>query len=511
MGEVPRSGLLVAGGRQTRIVRQLALRRSISGQVHTSFRQLWLQSPSGIQGSEATIVAEMGKNSAMSEASQIPTFEVGLVLAGAISAGAYTAGVMDFLIEALDTWEDAKASGDPSVPMHRVMIQALGGASAGAMTAAVAAVALNSEVDPVRDIGTPPAAERNRLFDAWVRQIAAEKLLGDADLRQQRREGKGVASLLDSSALDAIAKVVLHAPLRRTPRAYVSDPLPVLLTVANLQGVPYGFQFAGPHGTVYEMLNHADHMRFSVTRNGMHRAEEVVLDPVDMAGKNWRLLTDAALASGAFPIGLSSRLLSRPFPNYDDRIKGVRPQWFRDREEVPNDPYVFRCVDGGLLDNEPLELVRRCLTRDESGQKQNERSGKAANRAVILVDPFPNRVDFNPGSYADKDGFFRTIGSVFYTLLEQSRFKPEELKLAADPTVFSRFMIFPTQMTIASGILSGFGGFLAEEYRRHDFQLGRRNCQWFYDGISSYRRATSFLRIGNRKPTPAFPAAMPIM
>ena len=32
-----------------------------------------------------------------------PEFQLGLVMAGAISAGAYTAGVMDFMIEALDS------------------------------------------------------------------------------------------------------------------------------------------------------------------------------------------------------------------------------------------------------------------------------------------------------------------------------------------------------------------------------------------------------------------------
>jgi hypothetical protein len=36
------------------------------------------------------------------------TFELAVVMAGAISAGAYTAGVMDFLFEALDAYEDAK-------------------------------------------------------------------------------------------------------------------------------------------------------------------------------------------------------------------------------------------------------------------------------------------------------------------------------------------------------------------------------------------------------------------
>ena len=36
------------------------------------------------------------------------TFEVALVLSGAISAGAYTAGVIDFLIEALESWQNEK-------------------------------------------------------------------------------------------------------------------------------------------------------------------------------------------------------------------------------------------------------------------------------------------------------------------------------------------------------------------------------------------------------------------
>jgi hypothetical protein len=38
-----------------------------------------------------------------------PTFEVGLALAGAASAGAYSAGVLEFLIEALDTWHGGGA------------------------------------------------------------------------------------------------------------------------------------------------------------------------------------------------------------------------------------------------------------------------------------------------------------------------------------------------------------------------------------------------------------------
>ena len=41
-------------------------------------------------------------------------------MAGAHRPAAYTAGVVDFLIEALQAWQDAKAAGDPSVPDHEV-------------------------------------------------------------------------------------------------------------------------------------------------------------------------------------------------------------------------------------------------------------------------------------------------------------------------------------------------------------------------------------------------------
>jgi len=35
-------------------------------------------------------------------------FELGLVMAGAVSAGAYTAGVCDYVMEALDAWHHAQ-------------------------------------------------------------------------------------------------------------------------------------------------------------------------------------------------------------------------------------------------------------------------------------------------------------------------------------------------------------------------------------------------------------------
>src|ERR1051325_9114540 len=85
----------------------------------------------------------------MSTATSTPddTFYIGLCMAGAVSAGAYTAGVIDYLIEALQKWEDLR--GQPGVPRHRVEIPIMVGASAGGMTSILTAASLTQKIDPI--------------------------------------------------------------------------------------------------------------------------------------------------------------------------------------------------------------------------------------------------------------------------------------------------------------------------------------------------------------------------
>jgi len=59
-------------------------------------------------------------------------FVIGLALAGAISAGAYTAGVLDFLFRALAS-HNARV-GEAGGPKHRVVIKAMSGTSAGGVS-----------------------------------------------------------------------------------------------------------------------------------------------------------------------------------------------------------------------------------------------------------------------------------------------------------------------------------------------------------------------------------------
>src|SRR5258708_4731541 len=114
------------------------------------------------------------------------TFEIGLAMAGAISAGAYSGGVLDFLLQALDEWEKAKNL--PHIPNHQVAIKVLSGASAGAITGAIGAVAFAGGLQPQPFSPPTPGKQKYRynlptLYDAWVtkpRLVAAHA--GETDL-----------------------------------------------------------------------------------------------------------------------------------------------------------------------------------------------------------------------------------------------------------------------------------------------------------------------------------------
>src|SRR5208283_244664 len=111
-------------------------------------------------------------------------------------------------------------------------------------------------------------------------------------------------------------------------------------------------------------------------------------------GEDWEPLRTAAKATGAFPVGLAPRVIRRNVGDYNsaDRVGFELPGG--GFQTVPPDgsikkvdPYAFVAVDGGTIDNDPLELARRFLSG--AGQ-HNEREGEQASRAVILIAPFPN-------------------------------------------------------------------------------------------------------------------------
>lgn len=416
-------------------------------------------------------------------------FKIGINMAGAISAGAYTAGVLDFLIEALDQWEAAKRRGDV-VPRHEVSLEVFSGASAGGMCAAISAVLVQQDFDHIRD--TSLKGTNNRFYESWVNRIDIRELLQTDDLE----EGPPVLSVLNSEIIADIAQYAL-SPGQVKSRPYISPDLTLFLTLTNLRGVPYSLDGGAPGSLEESTAYYGDRLQFQAVRPGDPPPPAPAKPlPAGRPGQGaWPLLQQAAMATGAFPIFLAPRILTREAADYTPplwetadstpSIPPVEPDWTL----KAGDTWQTLNVDGGVIDNDPFDLSHDYLRQLDPipGDGQNPREALKADRAVITVAPFPAQDRFQSGYDAvAQSGVMKAVGRLFSALISQSRFFGESLALIMTGTVFSRFMISPSDTTLPPGAaalqcgtLGAFGGFFERGYRAHDFALGRRNCQQF--------------------------------
>lgn len=425
------------------------------------------------------------------------TFEIGLVLGGTVSAGAYTAGALDFLIEALDCWEAAKAdAADPLVPRHNVVLKVITGTSGGGVNAAIAARALNFAFPHVARPPIAGSASGNPFYDCWIGDLTLPRFLDTTDT-----EG-GLISLLNGQAInDAALKITRFSGAPKT-RSWLATPLRLILTLTNLAGVPYRVDLSTGSESY---VDHADFMRFAVNYDGASapefRPDELLLDfGQGVSGAiGWDRFAEFAKATAAFPVGFPPRELTRPVEhyrwriipksNYDAATTGdgkryfaLQPDWdamLTSGAASEDGQYFFLVVDGGATDNEPIELARTAM----SGiVEPNPRQADKADRAVVLVDPFAGKAELGrqtAGTLIDN------LGSLVTTMIQQTRYNSRDIVLAADPKVFSRFMLAPRQdpkskrPAITSSGLGAFIGFACPAFMRYDYILGRKNCQEF--------------------------------
>lgn len=471
----------------------------------------------------------------MGEKENRATFNIGIAMAGAVSGGAYSAGVFDFLMEALDEWQKQKDDPAANVPRHEVFISAVSGTSAGGITSALGLASLAGGIRSVEEPSVDPASPPIRrvlpsLYDLWVKKL---RLFGsrDAPGTAQARPGHPTMldtddikpgsvpdSVLNSEVLTHIAReslISIDPTGRRYP--FFTNPTHLFLTHTNLDGIPYPIEFA--EGEKYTMMLHEGRAHFAIIGLGSRefprecqwlQSWEDSGEPLDLGdlGKlrgasadralpePFESLAQATLTTSAFPFGFSARPISletakmrlramtfdaASFPRASD-IKNLEALASNEQ----NARATFVCIDGGALNNEPFDLVRWTIRNlDES---QNSRDPATANRAVILIAPFP------PAAMSDLSLLYKKtrdlsmgfIGKALLpALVNQARFKAYDLIAAADPNVYSRYLISPSRPVaekvpvLASNQLYAFAGFLDEQFREHDFQLGRRNCQQF--------------------------------
>jgi hypothetical protein len=475
----------------------------------------------------------------ITEPTQAKHFQLGLVLAGAISAGAYTAGVLDFLFQALGEWENAR--GNPGVPNHRVVLKVIAGASAGAISGALGAIALargfapreftHAEIED-RYPDRYPRHQRFRcvlpsLHRTWV---ALPTMVSGADgnsglLGTDDLDGNSMLrSLLNAAVLDEIKRSAIE-PLDEQIGAALARPVPYVATrlhlynmISNMRGIPYQIQFG--KGTTYGMQTIGDRVHYVICDLGSTNVAEanswVELDAAKASISisvttlprrtgdplnHWERYGTAALASGAFPVGLASRSLAFAWPHYLERLYPIETRaGLAIRPDFPPeivgqvDTFNFESLDGGIVNNSPFDYAQFALIGKPPIVPTN---GTTVERANIMVAPFPEPPKILPEG-SPSPALAAIVRALLPALLNQARFRASDLAPAVDERDFSRFLITPLRRVprtappanadeqvplerhaIACGLLGGFGGFLDEKFRAHDFQLGRRNCQQF--------------------------------
>lgn len=420
------------------------------------------------------------------------TFYIGLCMAGAVSAGSYTAGVMDYLLEALGEWE--KRKNEPGVPTHKVQIPVMGGASAGGMTSILTTTVLNSLHIPIDKPTENLLADHpeNKFYHTWVdlsQGDVLEKMLDTADIKNG-----GLVSGLNSAFIDEIAQRVVAMEADKTKwlplPAYIKPGLKIFSTLTNLEGFNYTADFGPdkPQTRKYHMSIHNDYACFELTESDIIGSNGGWI-PLNLKNDvNIALARDAAIATGAFPIGLKSRLLNRDASYVNSNL------WLK--KYLSNNPveagnYQTLNVDGGLINNEPFEKVRDVLYELTGQEAKDYRDFDKFTSTVLMIEPFPTQ---KPKPISKLQDLMNVLGLTLSSMINQMRSKPLEISDALSKSCAGQFLVAPSrivngangevlnvtgELAIACGTLNGFGGFLNKEFRVHDYFLGRHNCKIF--------------------------------
>jgi|SRR5579859_1779126 len=442
------------------------------------------------------------------------TFELGLVLGGTVSAGAYTAGALDFLMEAMDKWHS-----QATVP-HKVKLAAAAGSSGGAVCASILGVLSNRSFTHVSDLPTGPV--NNLFWKVWVEDFNFEALMKDDDITDKKiDEGTGhpkddtqtVPAVLNTNMINSAVSSVTDYAEGQSPdvtRSWIAQPLPVGITVGNLRGIPYLTASVHPPGIFSgaTFTQHDDYAWFAVPTwetppPGIVRRPFEFWIPDPSVG--YKTLAQWAAASGAMPLGLEARILYRPLEHYLYRpnVRVVKesdaapftaiyelpiPDWDHIPEAQSGEPYEFTAVDGGTFNNDPVRLVHTELAGTVG---RNPVGPHEACRAMMMIDPLVDQADTLQRVGRSLVAVLKVMVGSF---VSAARYLTADLELFAKEDIFSRFQLVPNRTItimdengvpipkalVGEDALAGTGlmamaGWCAPDFRKHDFLLGRSN------------------------------------
>ena len=310
-----------------------------------------------------------------------------ITISGAVSLGAYEAGVMYELLRALE-------SHNANHPTDQILIDVLTGASAGGMTAAILAQKLLFQPDRLREVSN------NDLYLPWVKDIDLSNLL------KLKADESEFLSIFSSDLVEDISKkyVVLPTTLGPNvkspqPHSAVAPQLKLGLAMSNLNGIDYGLKLTSGGAMPYTRFQ--DEVKIDIDSTNLDHIK----------AEFWEPIRNAAVACGAFPFAFRVKDVLRHVSEYQDPV----PLQF------PATGMHFAYTDGGTFQNEPIGLAKQLV--DSIDRHQNEQ------RYYIFVAPGMRESASSTFSAASGSSYFdywHTGLSLANAIFNQARYRDLE-------------------------------------------------------------------------------------
>jgi predicted acylesterase/phospholipase RssA len=443
-----------------------------------------------------------------------------LVLSGAVALGSHIAGVISQLYR--DFWELN------STGRYDLKMDVIAGSSAGSVTGLILARAIAQN-------RTPDELDA-ALHACWVEMLDLVEMVSPPASKSN--------SLITSELLEqVVARVHAMMPDRA---AAASDAGPsqensvaLWITMTNLDGIPriISFPAAGsePTDTIFIANNYRDYSPFFFSGDRFYHVHSPTHAlgtdaPLDFHPADWETVASAARVSGAFPFAFQSQSMERElelYPEYAEFLATLDDQdralpWMEGLA-MENDRVKMACVDGGLLNNQP---IGRAITATAYMNKHRLGSTAAPgeSRTFLVVEPDPNTAkdiaqSFVASTSSKEQALFGVapdqlvgrIVNLYFTdalyddfrraektnrqLVEvERRLRSYGLDDAAVNDVMGAMGLDYKQLVMLSRIprsvegrnllcsgMGHFSGFLYRPWREHDFALGRIEARWWLE------------------------------
>jgi hypothetical protein len=275
------------------------------------------------------------------EAPQFMPKRLAITISGAVSLGSYEAGVLYEVVNAIGQHN----SQPDTKPEERIEIDVLTGASAGGMTATIAAQKLMFEAGALRGAFT------NSFYIPWVADVSLDGLLNMHGDDNRMKSILSSEHVIDISKRHLTARYLSHVDPPRERHPAGAKRIRLGLALANLNGIDYGLPLR-PEG------------KFVYTR---HQDERTTWIDEGVDGDDqfdfWDALRNAAVSCGAFAFAFRVIDVIRHASEF------TRPSL----ETQISPTQLFSYTDGGTFQNEPLGLAKNLVDLTDNHQNVETR------------------------------------------------------------------------------------------------------------------------------------------